>query len=66
MASIELETEGMHCPSCEMLVVDALEELDCVKSAKANHKDGKVIIEGSVDKLKAIQVIKAEGYKVRK
>ncbi len=37
MEKLKLNVEGMHCPSCEILVSDELKELDGVKSAKVNH-----------------------------
>ena len=59
--------KGMHCKSCEMLIKDALTESKGVRSATADHKAGKVVVEfnekeSSESTLKAI--IKKEGYKV--
>lgn len=60
-----LKIKGMHCPSCEMLIADELEESN-VKS-KVNHKTGTAEIEFdesniSLEKIK--QIIKKEGYQV--
>jgi copper chaperone len=68
MTNIKIRTEGMHCPSCEMLVVDSLEELDGVSCAAAYHEEGIVSVEFddskvSVDDIK--KTITDEGYKVK-
>ena len=58
---VEIKTQGMHCKSCEMLVVDALE--DAGIKATANHKNNTVtIMDDSVDLEKAKKIIKDEGY----
>lgn len=63
----KIHTKGMHCPSCEVLIVDELEDQDGVKSAKANHKSGVVEVEFD-DKITSTSilksVIKSEGYEV--
>jgi copper chaperone CopZ len=69
MEKIELNVEGMHCPSCEMLISDSLEELDGVKNSEVDHKSGIVAVEFDDSKTKKeeiIKTIKKEGYKVRK
>ena len=58
--------KGMHCPSCEILLIDVLRELKGVKSAKVSYADGKAIIEHDVTiaSEKALcRAIEAEGYK---
>ena len=45
MKKIELKVSGMHCSHCEMRVNKALKAVEGVKSAKANHKKGTVIVE---------------------
>ena len=69
MEKIKLEVEGMHCPSCEMLITDSIKELPGVAHAIAHHKTN--IVEVSFDKTKTkkediIDVIKKEGYKVKR
>jgi copper chaperone CopZ len=67
MEKIKLNVEGMHCSSCEMLVNDALEEIG-VKS-KADSKSGIVEVEfdeSKTNKIDIINIIKKEGYKVKK
>ena len=67
MTNIKLKTTGMHCPSCEMLVKDSLEELKGVKKAEVSHKSG--IVEVDFDEKtkqeEIIKVIEEEGYKVK-
>ena len=67
MTNITLKAKGMHCSSCEMLIQDALEELDGIKSSKADHNTGSVIVnfdesKTTPDSIKA--VISKEGYEV--
>ena len=62
----KIAVKGMHCPSCEALVVDTLEEAG-VHSAEASHKKGLVTVKFyenkiSLEKIKGL--IKEEGYEV--
>ena len=69
MEKLKLNVEGMHCPSCEILISDELKELDGIKSAKVNHVQGTAEVEfddSKINKEKIIETIKKEGYKVRK
>jgi len=69
MEKLRLNVEGMHCPSCEILISDELKELDGVKNAKLDHKAGTAEVEFDASKAKKediIETIKKEGYKVRK
>ena len=63
---VELTVKGMHCRSCEMLVKDALEEAGA-KNIKIHLDEkkqiGKVSFE-NVEKEKAVEIIKKEGYSV--
>ncbi len=68
MINTKIKTKGMHCPSCEMLVKDSLEELEGVKKVEASFKTG--IISVDFDENKAtekdiIQIIKQEGYDIQ-
>ena len=58
---VEIKTQGMHCKSCEMLVVDALEDAGIVATANAK-KNIVTINDESVDIEKAKQIIKDEGF----
>ena len=65
MKKITLNVKGMHCPSCEMLLTDSLEELEGVSNAKADSKSGIVEVDfdeskTDIDKIKSV-IIK-EGY----
>ena len=67
MANIKIKTKGMHCPSCEMLVKDALEELPGVSKAEASYEDGIVSVdfdEGKVQEAIIRDTIVHEGYEV--
>ncbi len=67
MANISIKTKGMHCGSCEMLVKDALEELNGVGNVEASHKTGNVYVEFDkiiVKEQEIKEVIKKEGFGV--
>ncbi len=40
-----IEIEGMMCEGCSGAVVEALEKLDAVVSAEADHKTGLAVVE---------------------
>ena len=68
MTNIKLKTKGMHCPSCEMLVKDSLEELDGVKKVNVSHESGIVEVDFDESKTKQkeiIRIVEDEGYKVK-
>lgn len=61
------KVKGMHCPSCEMLVVDSLQESVGVVNAEASHKAGTVSVEFDESKIAdddLRNVIRKEGYEV--
>ena len=65
MKKIQLKIMGMHCPSCEMLITDALEEVRA--KAQVDSKKGTAVIEFDEKKLtedKIKQIIKKEGYTI--
>lgn len=67
MKTIEIKIKGMHCPSCEMLIKDVLEETEGVEKVTVSQKDelAKVTFNEEkvqLDYLKSL--IKQEGYKV--
>lgn len=41
----EIHVTGMRCKGCEMLVTEALEEMDGVEAAHASHEEGIVRVE---------------------
>ena len=66
MKKIIMDVEGMHCPSCGILIQESLEELNGVNNV--NVFNNKVTIDFdetkvSQDKIKII--IKKEGYEVK-
>ena len=62
-----LKLKGMHCNACEMLIDDALQEIQGVSKAKSSLKNNSVEVEFDESKVK-IDVLKKtiekEGYKV--
>lgn len=64
----EIHVSGMHCSGCEVLISEALEEMEGVEKAQASHQTG--IVEVEYDPSKADlesmkKVIEAQGgYKV--
>jgi len=67
MKNIKIQTKGMHCPSCEMLVTDELNDQKGVVKSKADHKTGIVEVEFDETKInlnKIKEIIKQEGYNV--
>lgn len=63
MSTIELKVKGMSCDHCEMRVRKALEAVEGVQSAKADHRTGKATVTlkpgASVDKQKLIEAVDA-------
>jgi copper chaperone CopZ len=68
MKNIKIKTIGMHCPSCEMLVKDSLEDEDGISKAQADHKSGLIEVEFDDSKIntqRINQIIKEEGYEIK-
>jgi copper chaperone CopZ len=68
MKNIKVKTKGMHCPSCELLIKDSLEELKGIKKAEADHKSGIIEVDfnetkTSIDNIK--KIIETEGYEIQ-
>ncbi|MBN1175763.1 heavy-metal-associated domain-containing protein [Candidatus Woesearchaeota archaeon] len=68
MKKVNLEVKGMHCPSCEMLIKDIIEDEEGVKTCTATMKNNSVEIEfeetqTDLDHLK--EIIASEGYEVK-
>lgn len=67
MEKITLKVDGMHCTSCEMLIKDALEDLEGVSDVEAAHAAGTVLVEfdgSKADPEEFKKLIRAEGFKV--
>jgi copper chaperone CopZ len=60
--TLELAVEGMSCGDCEAAVVSALDEVDGVESATADHETDHVTVEGDPDPLDAIVAVEDAGY----
>lgn len=67
MTEKTFRVEGMSCGHCEMSVQEELEELDGVKSAKANHEKGTVAVayeEGRVTGEQFRAAVEEAGYEL--
>ncbi len=63
-----LKVPDMTCGHCELSVQEALDELDGVESAKADHATGNVEVaydEGKVDTEQFKEAIEKVGYTLR-
>jgi mercuric ion binding protein len=66
MKTVKFKVSGMHCRSCEMLIVDVLNEMG-TESAEAHHKKGEVVVRFDDNKIRIEDIMKAikkEGYEV--
>ena len=66
MVNKKLKLNGMHCPSCEMLIKDILED-EKVNVISISHNTGDVEIsydENNVDFEKIKSILEEEGYGV--
>jgi copper chaperone CopZ len=64
---MKFKTKGMHCSSCEMLVIDSIEDLDGVKSVEASCSTGIIDVDFDSSKTSAdkiAKIIKKEGFEV--
>jgi copper chaperone CopZ len=67
MKKIKLTVGGMHCPSCEMLLKDSLEDAGA-KVLDVSHKKGTAIVEydeNRLDEAAIKSIVKREGYEVK-
>ncbi|MBI5223918.1 heavy-metal-associated domain-containing protein [Candidatus Micrarchaeota archaeon] len=61
-----INVQGMHCKSCEMLLVDSISQISGVEKVSADSKTGKVVVQYKDESVLA-QVklaIQKENYKV--
>ncbi len=68
MKKTQIKTKGMHCPSCEMLIKDSLEELEGVNKAEASFKSGIISVdfdENKTNEKEIIDIVKLEGYEIQ-
>ena len=69
MSQLKLNVEGMHCKSCVMLVQDSLSEIGAenVKiELDEKTKKAAVSCDYDRDKMDIINIIKKEGYRVKR
>lgn len=67
MAEKTIKVEGMSCGHCELSVQEEIEELDGVRSAKADHEKGIVEVayeEGRVTDTQFKEAVEEAGYTV--
>ena len=65
---VELKVTGMNCGHCEMAVKKALEALPGVKSAQADHKAAKAVVEiegGQTSRQAMVEAVKKAGYEAQ-
>ncbi len=65
MESVDLTTNGMHCPSCSMLIEMDVSDLDGVESVRADYGTGVTHVEFDPARVtldKIVATIKAAGY----
>ncbi|MFB6176025.1 MAG: heavy-metal-associated domain-containing protein [Halobaculum sp.] len=60
--STELSVSGMSCTDCEASVVAALEGVEGVESATADHESDTATVSGDADSLDLIVAIEDAGY----
>lgn len=62
----EYKVEGMHCAHCSASVENAVKNVEGVKSAKADAKNGSLIVVSSVeiDDAKIAEAVKGAGFEV--
>ena len=64
----ELQVSGMNCSSCELLVKEALEEVEGVREAEASHVKGSVVVDYEPEKVNIATlaaVIEEQRFKVK-
>jgi copper chaperone CopZ len=60
--SVTLTVEEMGCDGCEEIVEDALDEVDGVESASADHDASEVTVEGDADEDDLVEAVDFAGY----
>lgn len=64
-STVELNTTGMHCPSCSMLIEMTVGELDGVAEVRSDHRTGKTSVTFDPDKVdsdRIVDEIRKAGY----
>jgi copper chaperone CopZ len=68
MKTTTIQTSGMHCPSCAMLIEMNVSDLPGVDSVKASHGDGLTTVSfdpAKVDAARIAEEIRAAGYEAK-
>lgn len=68
MKKILLSVKGMHCKSCEILIIGELEELEGVGDVHASSAKNEIMVE--IDEFKADlsqikKIVEGEGFRVK-
>lgn len=58
----EIKVEGMSCEGCERTVVEALEEVEGIETATADHTNSVATVKGSASVMSLIEAISDAGY----
>jgi copper chaperone len=64
----ELQVSGMNCHSCELLVKEALEEVEGVREADASYLKGSIVVDYEPEKVSIASLaatIEEQGFKVQ-
>jgi len=57
--NLHFRTEGMHCPSCSLLVDIMVGELDGVESVRSDHVTGEISVKIDIDRSNVDAVVSA-------
>lgn len=57
-----ITVEGMSCGHCEQTVVEALEEIDGVTEATADHEADVATVEGDAERTTLLTAVREAGY----
>ena len=64
----ELQVSGMHCGGCELLVKEALEEVEGIRAAEVSFLKGSVVVEYEPEVVSlalVTAVIEGQGFTVK-
>lgn len=65
METIQFDVKGMSDPGCERTITDAIERIDGVRGAEADHESGDVeVTVEEVPKERVRQAISDAGYEI--
>lgn len=67
MRTVSFDVEGMHCPSCGLLIDDCLMDVDGVQFARTDLKGNRTVVtaEDSVSDQALLDAIAEAGYSGR-